>query len=108
MPIQLDFILRRLVDMAEKQPELRKQQPWKAAHERDYGRLSAVVALGRVGQRVRPVEDRGELPGVDERGEGEQLLPLLFVREQSQPLSDEAVDHDRPKNGAHRPEHVAG
>jgi phosphoserine phosphatase len=44
MPIQLDFILRRLVDMAEKQPELREQQPWKAAHERDYGWLSALMA----------------------------------------------------------------
>jgi hypothetical protein len=44
MPIQLDFILRRLVDMAEKQPELRQRQPWKAACERDYGWLSAVVA----------------------------------------------------------------
>ena len=44
MPIQLDFILRGLVEMAESQPELRDQQPWKAAHERDYGWLSAVVA----------------------------------------------------------------
>jgi phosphoserine phosphatase len=44
MPIQLDFILRRLVVMAEAQPELRARQPWKAAYERDYGWLSAVVA----------------------------------------------------------------
>jgi hypothetical protein len=35
MPIQLDFILRRLIEMAEAQPELRERQPWKAAHERD-------------------------------------------------------------------------
>ena len=44
MPIQLDFILRRLVEMAEAQPELRERQPWKAAHERDYGWLGAVMA----------------------------------------------------------------
>jgi phosphoserine phosphatase len=44
MPIQLDFILRRLVEMAEAKPELRERQPWQAAHERDYGWLSAVVA----------------------------------------------------------------
>jgi len=44
MPIQLDFILRRLVEMAEAQPELRDRQPWKAAYERDYGWLGAVVA----------------------------------------------------------------
>ena len=44
MPIQLDFILRRLVDMAERQPDLRQQQPWKAAHERDYHWLGSLVA----------------------------------------------------------------
>jgi len=43
MPIQLDFILRRLVQMAEKQPELRGRQPWKAAYERDYGWLGALM-----------------------------------------------------------------
>jgi phosphoglycolate phosphatase-like HAD superfamily hydrolase len=37
MPIQLDFILRRLVQMAEEKPDLRDRQPWKAAYERDYG-----------------------------------------------------------------------
>jgi hypothetical protein len=43
MPIQLDFILRRLSAMAEQDPSLREQQPWKAAYERDYGWLGAVV-----------------------------------------------------------------
>ena len=44
MPIQLDFILRRLVEMAEADPELRNRQPWKAAYEQDYGWFSAVMA----------------------------------------------------------------
>ena len=44
MPIQLDFILRRLAEMAEADPELRDRQPWKGAHERDYAWLGAVVA----------------------------------------------------------------
>src|SRR5215207_1561555 len=44
MPIQLDFILRRLVEMADADPALRESQPWKAAYERDYGWLGAVVA----------------------------------------------------------------
>lgn len=44
MPIQLDFILRRLYAMAEAQPDLRERQPWKAAHERDFGWLGALVA----------------------------------------------------------------
>ena len=43
MPIQLDFILRRLYAMAEAQPDLRERQPWRAAHERDYGWLAALV-----------------------------------------------------------------
>ena len=43
MPIQLDFILRRLVEMAEAEPEFRSRQPWKAAYERDYRWLSDVM-----------------------------------------------------------------
>src|SRR3954469_11222884 len=44
MPIQLDFILRRLAAMAEADSALRDRQPWQAAYERDYGWLSAVMA----------------------------------------------------------------
>ena len=44
MPIQLDFILRRLSEMANLDPSLRDRQPWKAAHERDYGWLVQVMA----------------------------------------------------------------
>jgi hypothetical protein len=44
MPIQLDFILRRLAEMAEADPDLRGRQPWQAAYERDYGWLAAVIA----------------------------------------------------------------
>ena len=43
MPIQADFILRRLYAMAEADPALRERQPWKAAHERDYAWLGAVM-----------------------------------------------------------------
>ena len=44
MPIQLDFILRRLVAMAEAQSELQERQPWKAAFERDYGWFGKLMA----------------------------------------------------------------
>ena len=44
LPIQADFILRRLFEMAEADPELRDRQPWKAAYEHDYGWLGAVLA----------------------------------------------------------------
>ena len=70
--------------------------------------LHAAQALSRAGQRVGPVEDRYELPGLDEPSEGEQLLPFLFVRDQPEPLPDKAVDHDRPQDASDGPEHVAG
>ncbi|HEY2878428.1 HAD family hydrolase [Nocardioides sp.] len=43
MPIQLDFVLRRLAEMAEGDPTLRDRQPWKAAHERDFAWLTRLV-----------------------------------------------------------------
>jgi FMN phosphatase YigB (HAD superfamily) len=43
MPIQLDFILRRLVVMADQDPALRTRQPWQAAYTRDYGWLGDVI-----------------------------------------------------------------
>lgn len=39
MPIQADFILRRLAEMAEQNPELRERQPWEAAYHNDYAWL---------------------------------------------------------------------
>jgi phosphoserine phosphatase len=44
MPIQLDFILRRLAEMAEIDPTLRTRQPWRSAYDRDYAWLAAVLA----------------------------------------------------------------
>ena len=44
MPIQLDFILRGLVAMAEEQSELRERQPWQAAYEQDYGWFGQLMA----------------------------------------------------------------
>jgi hypothetical protein len=53
MPIQLDFILRRLVEMAEADVTLRERQPWKAAYDRDYGWLRAVMAEHYAGDETR-------------------------------------------------------
>jgi hypothetical protein len=44
LPIQADFILRRLYEMADADPELRDRQPWKAAYERDYAWLGQILA----------------------------------------------------------------
>ncbi|WP_181699705.1 HAD family phosphatase [Nocardia sp. GTS18] len=43
MPIQLDFILRRLVVMAEQDRSLRTRQPWEAAYTKDFQWLNAVI-----------------------------------------------------------------
>src|SRR4051794_13003710 len=43
VPIQMDFILRRLVEMAQADPALRDRQPWKAAWERDHAWFDGVL-----------------------------------------------------------------
>jgi phosphoserine phosphatase len=43
MPIQADFILRRLHEMAEADPALREKQPWQAAYARDFAWFGKVL-----------------------------------------------------------------
>lgn len=43
IPVELDFILRRLASIAEKDASLQDCQPWKAAYEQDFGWLSDVI-----------------------------------------------------------------
>ena len=43
MPIELGFILARLVEMAEADASLHEKQPWKAAREKDYHWLGEVI-----------------------------------------------------------------
>jgi len=43
MPIELGFILMRLAVMAEADESLRERQPWKAAHQKDYGWLGDTI-----------------------------------------------------------------
>ena len=61
MPIQADFILRRLYEMAEADPELRERQPWKAAFERDYAWLGRVITEHYAGDDTNV---RGLLGGI--------------------------------------------
>src|SRR5947209_9609539 len=49
LPIQADFILRRLFEMAQADPALRGRQPWKGAYERDLGWLGKVLAAHYAG-----------------------------------------------------------
>ena len=43
MPIELGFILRRFVEMAEQDEGLRERQPWKAAREQDHQWLGDTI-----------------------------------------------------------------
>ncbi|MCW5843067.1 MAG: haloacid dehalogenase-like hydrolase [Caldilinea sp.] len=43
MQVQVDFILRRLVEMADAEPALRQQQPWQAAHAKDMAWFGAAI-----------------------------------------------------------------
>ena len=43
MPIQLDFTVRRLAEMARDDPALQQQQPWKAAYEGDLHWMGAAM-----------------------------------------------------------------
>ena len=43
LPVEADFILRRLAEMAEADSTLRDRQPWKAAHERDNAWFGKVI-----------------------------------------------------------------
>jgi FMN phosphatase YigB (HAD superfamily) len=53
MPIQLDFVLRRLAAMARERPELRDRQPWKAAHESDLAWLADVLTQHYAGDDTK-------------------------------------------------------
>jgi len=57
MPMQLGFVLARLVAMTQRKPALRKRQPWKAACDGDYAWFADVVARGALGIQDRTVTD---------------------------------------------------
>jgi phosphoserine phosphatase len=44
MPVQADFMLRRLAEMAEADSDLRGRQPWKSAYEHDSDWLAQVIS----------------------------------------------------------------
>jgi phosphoserine phosphatase len=88
MPIQLDFILRRWVEMAQQNPALRDQQPWKAAVEKDYAWLGGVITKHYGGDDTDlPVVLKGLLTafeGVTTEDFAERAGN--FLREQSHPM----------------------
>jgi phosphoglycolate phosphatase-like HAD superfamily hydrolase len=64
MPSQLDFILRRLREMAALDPSLRDRQPWQAAYTKDYGWLVRAMAKHYAGDDSHiPILGAGVLAG---------------------------------------------
>src|SRR3954453_20444268 len=90
MPIQLDFILRRLAQMAEEDPALRERQPWKAAYERDYAWLAAVVDQHYAGDETNVATvAAGILAAYDGMGvEDFEALAEAFLRGTRHPTLD--------------------
>src|SRR5262245_36978818 len=43
LPVQADFLLRRMAEQAARDASLREQQPWKAVWEKDYDWLNGVI-----------------------------------------------------------------
>jgi FMN phosphatase YigB (HAD superfamily) len=89
MPVQLDLILRRWVEMAQQDPALRDQQPWRAAVERDYAWLGGVITKRYAGDDSDlPVVMKGLLTafaGVTTEDFAERAG--AFLRTQSHPTS---------------------
>ena len=84
MPIQLDFILRRLVEMADADPALRDRQPWKAAVERDHAWLDEVMQTHYAGD-----EHGGTIthtPVLDDLDDGPQKPIRIWSRIGRRPL----------------------
>jgi hypothetical protein len=88
LPIQLDFILRRWAEMANDNPALRQQQPWKSAVDKDPSWLGGVITKHYAG-------DDSDLPtlinGLSGAFEGLTVEEYAlragdFLRTQSHPL----------------------
>ena len=86
MPIQLDFILRRLVAMAAEDPALAERQPWKAAAERDYAWFGRVLAEHYAGDDTQLPALAGGILGafadisVDEFAAAGRVVPARHAR----------------------------
>ena len=94
MPVQLDFILRRLVAMAEAQPELQQRQPWAAAHQRDHGWSGQTVAEHYAGNdtRVRTLAARrARRLRRDEASRTSRRESDAFLRRAQHPMFDRGI-----------------
>ena len=63
LPVEADFLLRRLAEQAEADPTLRDRQPWKAAHDHDNGWLGAAVTEHYAGDDTKAKTLLGAIAG---------------------------------------------
>jgi hypothetical protein len=75
MPIQLDFILHRLVEMVDARPERRTRQPWQAAHAHEYGWLSEAMTEHYAGDDTKVTKVRTLAAGMLAAYEGTNCSP---------------------------------
>src|SRR4051794_6167625 len=61
LPVQADFLFRRVGEMAARDPALSARQPWKAVVEKDYARLGAVITKHYQGDNTDLREMAGAL-----------------------------------------------
>ena len=87
MPVELVFVLRRWVEMAEADPTLRDRQPWKAAVERDYAFLGSAMDKHYVGDdsdlKILIGGVLGAFAGLDVESYGAQAA--AFIRNETHP-----------------------
>ena len=90
IPIQLDFTLRRFAELAEADPALREQQPYKASYEHDLGWLGQAMVKHYHG-------DDGDLGLL--MGASAQAFADLTVEEYSAKVLDFFRTAEHPKLG---------
>jgi phosphoserine phosphatase len=90
MPIQLDFTIRRLAEMAQDDPALRERQPYKAAFEQDRHWLGAAMVKHYQG-------DDGDLALL--KGAVERAFELISVQDYDRRVSSFFADARHPTLG---------
>jgi phosphoserine phosphatase len=97
IPIQLDFTLRRFAEMADADPQLREQQPYKASYEQDMGWLGQAMVKHYHGDD----SDLGLLMAASSKAFAD-----LTVEQYSEKVADFFRTAQHPKLG--RPYHTCG
>ena len=63
VPVEADFILRRLAEMAKADPKLQDRQPWKAAYEHDNDWFDEVIKEHYAGKDAKAQTLLGAVSG---------------------------------------------